>query len=102
MPKHLPYAATLIALLLGSCDNRIRASAADAFDLADVAQVNARSALSQNEEQASKIEELERKVRALELRLSDVEAVNLEQARITNENARLLDERWDAYRSHTH
>lgn len=84
-----------LALLAGSCSDRLRLNASDAYDLADAAQANARTALSQNEDQESEISDHERQVRSLELRVSSLEDV-------TSDNARIANARWDAYQRHTH
>lgn len=103
MSKRLPYEIALsAALLLGSCNDRVRLNASEAYDLADVANANARNALAKNEEQESDIDDLEQEVSELESKVSSLESTVAQNARISNENARLMDDRWEAYKRHTH
>lgn len=102
-------AAIATVIFLGGCNDRVRLNADEAYDLADAAQANARSALGRNEEQDSQITALERKVQDLESTVQDLESklsalgsTLSENARIANENGRLMDERWEAYKRHVH
>lgn len=103
LSSRLPKAISLLAvLLLGSCERPVRLNASEALDLADAAQANARNALAQNEEQESEIDELKRKMGELESEVSSLQATARGSAETANRNARLLDQRWEAYQRHTH
>lgn len=103
MPKRLAYELIIAGgLILGSCTERLRSEASNAYDLADAAQANARTALVQNEEQDGAIDDLEEKVGDLEAKVAALQTALSENVEVANNNARLLDERWQAYLSHTH
>lgn len=88
-------AFVLVAVFLGSCDDGRRVSTFDAYDLADAAQANARTALAQNEDQESRIDDLERKVRDLQS-MNDAISSDLDTLRdAITDNA-------DIFNQHTH
>lgn len=101
--------AATFAALLGSCSGPLGTKDDRAFDLADVANANARTALSQNEEQGSEIAEQDSEIEALQAKVRDLEAqlasasdALAENTKVANANAELIDLRWEAYRAHTH
>lgn len=60
LPKRLPYEMLILAALaLGSCDYH---SSAETYDLADVANANARNALSKIDALESRVDEIEGKL----------------------------------------
>lgn len=93
MREGLPFSAVLLAAaFLGSCNDVPKIDASGAYDLADAAQANARTALSQNDDQQTKIDELERRVRDLEA-TDDALKADLRSLRTTvNNNARIYND----------
>ena len=103
MPKRLPYeAAILAALLLGSCDSLPASfTKADAERL-DYAEINIRRAAQASSEMVDRVERGEARITELEQQVRELESRADESRRIQNENARLLEERWQIYLHHTH
>jgi hypothetical protein len=92
-PNKLPLGwAVIAALLLGSCDGH---TLGDTYNLADVANANARNALAAAERLGARADELEQKLQRLEREMQDRERM---------EDAISIDLRnfMDQYNRHTH
>lgn len=100
MPKRLfCEALVLAALFLGSCNDRVWRDASEAYDLADAAHANARTALERADELESKVNDLERKLDDLDSREDRLTEATIDDVRaIKDELAQLAE----TYNRHTH
>ncbi len=101
LPEKAKLAVILSGLLTAACAETPGSRADKAYDLADAAQVNARTALGRLEEQDGRIEELEKRIKAqaeqIEFLVSDRDRLNKDVSTLF-ENDQKLQDRLDSMR----
>lgn len=88
------HACLLVLALLTACENRPR--------MHTDADIEAMAHDAANDALRPKIAELEGRIDELHLQVRELETRADEARRINNNNARLMDDRWDIYQNHTH